>query len=226
MASCERPGIPSTLSETPLAQAASVAVEVERQSGLRIARHVSDLISPPMVALVTFWVLAAVHAGSTIWQVFLICGLTQTALPILYLKWAVRRGWIGDVDMSRREERRKGLPLLGLVYAAGALIAWGFGMPATIVAVCLCTLAVLAAIWTTNLFYKASGHVAGVSAYMTVLSLLGTSPLHAGLLLVPAIAWARVRSGAHTVAQTIWGFAIGTGLTVILFLTLFLPNVR
>jgi hypothetical protein len=35
-----------------------------------------------------------------------------------------------------------------------------------------------------------------------------------------------VRSGAHTVAQTIWGFAIGTGLTVILFLTLFLPNVR
>lgn len=184
-----------------------------------VSRRLSDLLSPPVVALVTFWALARTYAAGDFWTIFLACALSQTLLPIAYLKWAVHRGWIGDVDMSRRAERRVGLPLLGIVYLGGCLLSIAAGAPAAVLTVCLCSLVVVIGIWVVNLFYKASGHVAGTSAYMTVLALF-VAP-HAGFLLIPVLAWARVRSGAHTAAQTIWGFAIGSTLTWLLYVIVY-----
>jgi hypothetical protein len=73
---------------------------------VRLARILSDLLSPPMVAIAVFWVLASVTARSSRWPVFLTCATTQSALPLAFLGVAVRRGKIRDANMSRREERR------------------------------------------------------------------------------------------------------------------------
>jgi membrane-associated phospholipid phosphatase len=161
-----------------------------------------------MVAIAVFWVLASVTARSSRWPVFLTCATTQSALPLAFLGVAVRRGKIRDANMSRREERRTGFLALGLVYAVGGLVALLLGVRGPVLFVCVCTLAVVAAVWAVNLVYKASGHVAGATAYMAAVSIF-VEPLHAGLFLIPAVSWARVRSGEHTRVQVILGALLG-----------------
>jgi membrane-associated phospholipid phosphatase len=180
---------------------------------VRLARILSDLLSPPIVAIGVYWVLAGVTARSSRWPVFLTCATTQSAFPLAFLGMAVRRGKIRDANMSRREERRTGFLALGLVYAVGGLVATLLGVRGPVLFVCLCTLAVVAAVWAVNLVYKASGHVAGATAYMAAVSIF-VEPLHAGLFLIPAVSWARVRSGEHTRVQVILGALLGAAVAL------------
>ncbi len=105
-----------------------------------------------------------------------------------------------------------GLPFLGIIYIVGVALGFALQVPGGALIVMLGSLIVLTGIWLVNLSYKASGHVAGVTAYMTALALL-VQPLHWGWLIVPTLAWARVRVGAHTLAQTIWGASLGSATT-------------
>jgi membrane-associated phospholipid phosphatase len=179
----------------------------------RLARLVSDLLSPPVVALVVFWVLAEGTGHSSRWPTFLTCVATQSFFPLAFLSVAVRNGSLGDVNMSRREERRFGLLALGLVYMAGLALAVLLGVRGPVLFVCICTLAVIAVLWAVNLVYKASGHVAGLTAYMAAVSIF-VQPLHAGLVLIPAVSWARVRTGAHTHFQVVSGAVLGAGVAI------------
>src|SRR5262245_56685969 len=99
----------------------SLALPMPRS--VRLARLLSDRLSPPIVALGVFWVLAGATARATRWPVFLACATTQSAFPLAFLGMAVRQGKIRDVNMSKREERRIGFLALGLVYALGGLTA-------------------------------------------------------------------------------------------------------
>lgn len=179
----------------------------------RLARLISDLLSPPVVALAVFWVLAGGTGHSSRWPIFLTCVATQSFFPLAFLGVAVRNGSLGDVNMSRREERRFGLLALGLVYMAGLALAALLGVRGPVLFVCICTLAVIGALWAVNLVYKASGHVAGLTAYMAAVSIF-IQPLHAGLVLIPAVSWARVRTGAHTHLQVVSGAVLGAGVAI------------
>ena len=207
---------PATGSSLESAAAARPAPEVDRRgTSYRVARIVSDLLSPPVIALAVFWILAGVTAagGEVRWPVFLACVVTQSLFPLAFLGLAVRRGHIGDVNMSRREERRHGMATLGVVYALGVVLVALAGVRGPILFVCICSLAVLGALWAVNLVYKASGHAAGCAAYMTAISLF-VDLLHPGLALIPIVGWARVRTGAHSVMQVILGAALGSGVAL------------
>jgi hypothetical protein len=192
---------------------------------MRVARFLSDALSPPMVALGAFWVLSGVGGLGSRWATFLTCAATQSFFPMAYLGMAVHRGKIGDVNMSRREERRIGFLALGLVYALGAVLAILLGVRGPILFVCLCTLVLVAVVWAVNLVYKASGHVAGAAAYMTAVSIF-VEPLHAGLFVIPALSWARVRTGEHTRVQVFLGALLGVGVALGFYVLIarFLPS--
>jgi membrane-associated phospholipid phosphatase len=170
-------------------------------------------LSPPVIALGAFWVLGRSNPGEVRWPGLLACVATQSLLPLAFLGVAVRRGHIGDINMSRREERRHGMATLGIVYALGVVLVALAGVRGPILFVCICSLAVLGALWAVNLLYKASGHAAGCAAYMTAISLF-VDPLHPGLALIPAVSWARVRTGAHSVMQVILGTVLGSGVAL------------
>jgi membrane-associated phospholipid phosphatase len=197
----------------PVPAVASVAPADRRAPGYRVARVVSDLLSPPVLALAVFWILAGMTAGPGRWLAFLASIVTQSLFPLAFLGLAVRRGHIGDLNMSRREERRRGMATLGVVYALGVVLVALAGVRGPILFVCICSLAVLGALWAVNLVYKASGHAAGCAAYMTAISLF-VEPLHAGFALLPVVGWARLRTGAHTLMQVILGALLGAGVAL------------
>jgi membrane-associated phospholipid phosphatase len=145
--------------------------------------------------------------------VFLTCAATHSFFPIAFLRASVRSGRIRDMNMSRREERRGGFLALGLVYVLGLAFVLFAGVRGPILFVCVCTLALVGVMWAVNLVYKASGHVAGTTAYMTALSLF-VDPVHPGLALIPALSWARVQTGEHTRLQVVCGAALGAGVAL------------
>jgi membrane-associated phospholipid phosphatase len=76
-----------------------------------------------------------------------------------------------------------------------------------------------------NIFFKASGHAAGVagpvSAMIYLYGLIAT-PL---IALIPLTMWARVRTKGHTLSQTIVGALLSATITVtVLFLYGFRPG--
>lgn len=206
----EAPVTPGAVDVEPAAPALKKACAAP---SYRLARILSDLLSPPVVALAVFWILARSSAGQVRWPGLLACVATQSLLPLAFLGVAVRRGHIADVNMSRREERRHGMATLGIVYALGVVLVALAGVRGPILFVCICSLAVLGALWAVNLLYKASGHAAGCAAYMTAISLF-VDPVHPGLALIPAVSWARVRTGAHSVMQVILGAFLGSGVAL------------
>jgi len=136
--------------------------------------------------------------------------LLAIAMPLCALTWMVHRGLVGDLDVQRREERAAPM-LLTLAFSGIGVLALFLGrvQPALLyvaVTFWLEMALLLAVTWR----WKISVHCS-VAASGAVLAsvLLGTGwPL----LLLPCMAWSRVRLRRHTVAQTIAGTALGTAL--------------
>jgi membrane-associated phospholipid phosphatase len=86
--------------------------------------------------------------------------------------------------------------------------------PQVFEAVLLTYVIVVLGLILVNLFFKASGHAAGVagpvSALIYLYGLIAT-PL---IALIPLTMWARVRARGHTLAQTIVGALLSAAITV------------
>ena len=68
-----------------------------------------------------------------------------------------------------------------------------------------------------NVFAKVSGHLAVLSAFLTFLVLVEGPLLLTSFVLVPVLAWSRIETKNHTLAQTILGAVVGASATIIVY---------
>jgi membrane-associated phospholipid phosphatase len=130
-------------------------------------------------------------------------------IPLLYVVWLVIRGQITDIDVRSREQRRR--PLLVTLICAGIgwlVLALG-AAPAGMTMVAAAMWLEVAAIFFVTLRWKISVHtVAAAGGAMLIWTLLGSAiPF---LLMVPLIAWSRIRLRHHTLPQTLAGALLGS----------------
>jgi membrane-associated phospholipid phosphatase len=188
------------------------AGEVRSEAGSAVvARVVTEVLSPvPIVAVMDValgWI-----GGHHRWTGLLygvVAVLITIVPPYAFVLYRVLRGRYTDHHLSDRRQRL--VPLL-------------LGMAATLIGIAVLALAgaprlLLAGLGTVGAgllvgaviskFWKISGHTTGAAAVLVTLAYIGHGwPLLAAPLLA-VIAWARVRLGAHTVAQVIAGIAVG-----------------
>jgi membrane-associated phospholipid phosphatase len=142
-----------------------------------------------------------------------IYGLVAVLTPLLYVVWLLHRGVITDLDMQLREQRIR--PLIFTIACSGLgwlLLALGRA-PVQMVALAGALWIQTAIILGITLRWKISVHCASAAGAAAVAwSLFGT-PLP--LLVVPIIAWSRVRLRRHTMAQTVAGTLLGLGILVV-----------
>ena len=128
--------------------------------------------------------------------------------PFLHVVQLVRRGDVTDVDVRLRKQRIG--PLFVTVACTGLawMALWIGGAPAAMAWVA-------GGMWVQGLLilgitsrWKISVHAATAAAATTWSSLLLETPLPA-LLIVPLVAWSRVRLRRHTVLQTVAGGVLG-----------------
>lgn len=188
----------------------------------RVASLISSAGSPPVVMSVTVMLMAFKIAGSEAWiwgAVYVVLGVL---LPFLHVVWSVMRGQITDIHIRLREQRRRPL-LVTLICAAVAWLVLVLGAaPAGMTTVAATLWLQVLLIFLVTLRWKISVHTAAAAGGATLIwTLLGTAlPF---LLVVPLIAWSRVRLRHHTLPQTLSGALLGS---IVFFVATSLAPIR
>lgn len=184
----------------------------------RAARLVADLLNPFTVFTALYALVAFAEAPLLRAALLLLAELSAAGLVVGYLVLLRRRRRVGDFWISERAERV--VPALVLLAAfAGLLLALRLlGAPETLFLTTLSMGLASAAVAALTFVWKASAHSA-VAGHAATAGLILLGPWGVPFVLaLPLVAWARVAGGAHTLAQTLVGAAVGAVLAVALLL--------
>ncbi len=185
----------------------------------RAARLISRFLAPHYVSIVILLALGLLDPHGWWYGLAWVLGLALpvVGLALLVLRRALRQGRISDWHITERTERLQwrlvasslvlsALPVVVLAALDGPrylLMAFG----ATLVLVLVNT--------AITVWWKVSQHVSGIALGATLIAGVVGPTLIPVLLLIPLVAWARVRGEAHTVPQTIAGGAIGVSVALL-----------
>ncbi len=175
----------------------------------KLAFWLSQLCSPPSLVLALLLLLAFTEPRPSVWIHAIIYFIFAMLLPLLFIVWQVRRGRITDVDLQLREQRK----WPQLVTIGGTLIAYliisANGGPRPLLVLSAASLLQATGFYVVTLRWKVSVHTATAAGVATLLLWrFGMVALPAWLIL-PLVAWSRVRLGRHSWGQTMSGAAMG-----------------
>jgi hypothetical protein len=183
----------------------------------RLARWISILFDSSILSLPIFLALGYVSARTLglLWAILML--LIVTGIPLAYLLIGRKRGWVSDMELSRREERPRFI-LVSLSSDVLALVALWLGNGPQLLRLIVLTYFCLAIVmFSISSFWKISMHMAGVGGFSTALVFVfGASALWAFLSLL-LVAWARLHRRKHTVPQLIVGALAGALVTTLVF---------
>ncbi|MDK2464406.1 MAG: hypothetical protein QI223_06525 [Candidatus Korarchaeota archaeon] len=194
--------------------------------GRGVVEVVSVALSPA-----TMGAVAAVALASGGWSELAVAPALGFLMGVAFLSIlpmapiAVEDGVYGLMS-QRIESEEKRIAVLtwsAPVYAGGsvAFVAVGWDSMAYLAACYAVASAMLAAI---TLRLRVSLHAAGVSLPAVALALMRGLPWSALLLLLPVVAWARIRAGVHTPRQVAVGAVAGGLVPLALWLLLLRPH--
>ena len=177
----------------------------------RLAHLISEVLSPVYQVFFMLFAVGIHSAGFVLGVLFGgIASLFAGVIPYLVLAAGVRRGRFADMHLSRREER----PIMLAIGLASVTVGLGLmallDAPRELFALVGAMVAGVAVALLISTFWKISIHTSVTAGSATILVIVfGPWALVLGPLVV-AVAWARVRLGAHTVSQVVVGALVGT----------------
>lgn len=183
-----------------------------------LAHLISNIIHPIVLPIVSFWILMRFGFGEPVTNLYLhllVVAFFCSVVPALVVIVLKKMGKVSDYDISKRENRV--LPfLIGVAgYFLGALALYLLNAPPIIVGFMLCYAINTALIFFITLVWKISVHVTSLGGPIAAMTyVFGLQSLWL-LLLMPPLAWARVKLKAHTPMQTIAGGALGFSATML-----------
>jgi drug/metabolite transporter (DMT)-like permease len=179
----------------------------------RAARLISRFLSPHYVAAPLLVILGLSDPVSwwrgLLWAAGI--GVPAIAGPLIIFSRQLRQGKISDWYMSRREERLRPVPVILSVLVAiiPLTLLLVFHGPRVLVVAFTSASALILVNLVITTRWKISQHVSSVAACTLLLTAtlgIAAAPL---LLLIPLVAWARVKVQAHTLMQAIAGGLAG-----------------
>lgn len=175
----------------------------------RLACLISDILCPPVTVPIGLFLFVSSIREPLVWVWALISVALSIGIPVAYVFWKVRSGEISDFHIPIRTQRFRPM----LVSILCVLLSWGIlqicKAPAPLISLIGVSAALAVLLLLITLRWKISGHsVAIASLAIVIIHVMGQAFLPA-LLIIPLVAWARVRIHRHTLAQTVAGAALG-----------------
>lgn len=194
-----------------------------RSSRHRLARVITEVFSPPVLVLVITMVVGATSSSTVSrglgWA--LLATLFVGLLPYGVILLGVRAGRIGDHNITIRSQRVVPMTVAFISAVAGLAVLAFLGAPRPLLALVVASAVGLASIAAGSTVWKMSIHVGSAAGSVVVLALtLGPAVLIAGVPVLAAVAWARLRLTAHTLRQVIGGGLFGTVIAGVVFTAL------
>ncbi|MEM7008939.1 MAG: hypothetical protein AAF462_07385 [Thermodesulfobacteriota bacterium] len=189
----------------------------------RWARIISGVLSPLTIAIAAVVIAAyGLNDESALTWIALYIALTVLP-PTLYIIYLVRKGIVSDFHLNIREERTQPLILMTANTLLAFMVMFLIGAPTLILVVIAVAIIQLLCILLITFKWKISGHSTAIAGLVVLaVALFGESWLPL-VLLIPLVAWSRIRLKRHTLAQTIAGAFLGIfTVTVLLYFTNFL----
>lgn len=218
----------SVESAAPAGSAREEPRSVSQQFVRSFAFALSALLSPYLVIPVgTITVVASVSYSQHEWLVWtLLSVFFSTVIPALYVLVQVWRGKITDIHVMEREQRGGPFLVAILSSAVGALVlrtlgahvaVWGIGVVLAGNGLVL--------FWISS-HWKISMHVAVLSStILAAVMMIEGIALWNLAWLVPALIWARISRGRHTLWQGIGGCLVACSVTAGLLWLVYSPYV-
>lgn len=136
--------------------------------------------------------------------------LLAIGLPVGYIMWLVRRGQVTDFDLRLREQRLRPFVVTIISTAVAWLVLYGGGAPHLLVVLAGAGWVQIALLLSITLRWKISAHCASAGGFVVwAWALLGAAaaPL---ILVIPLMAWSRLRLQRHDLPQTVAGSLLGS----------------
>lgn len=186
---------------------------------LPAARFLSFVLNPLFIIVVVPFFLIYRTTGDLFaainWTMYTVLFLLLMGLFIIYM---VRKGKFTDTDVSKREQR----PMLFLVsmvlsviYLSGLFL---FDAPSILFIVTLGIILGILFASIINTWIKASMHTATIAALISALGIVYGGVYYFLLLLIPVVAYIRVKAKRHTIPETIAGAIFGISLSILMYL--------
>jgi membrane-associated phospholipid phosphatase len=168
----------------------------------KVARLVSKVSNPSILAVIECLLVGLLLGTISGWLWSLFVVVITTLAPVIYIASLSRKGHITDFDVFLRQQRNRPYIFTGICSALALVTILIFQAPWILIFLCL---------------WKISAHTASSASFSVVVwQLFGPFGLLA-FLIVPLIAWSRVKLHRHSIGQVIFGAVTGTAIYYIAF---------
>ena len=196
------------------------AIASHSQGTPRGARFVTDAFEPKnWILLVTILIgwnadrIAGVGWG-------LLGALFSAVLPILFIKYGMKKGRWADRHVGVRQHRLVVMTFIIASVGAGIALLIGLSAPRSVTALIVAMLVTLAGLMAITVKWKISVHSAVSSGAVAMLALAYGPWMLAGYVLVALVGWSRIALRDHTPAQVVAGAALGAAIASATFAAL------
>ncbi|MCK5392589.1 MAG: phosphatase PAP2 family protein [Deltaproteobacteria bacterium] len=189
----------------------------------RWARLISVVFSPLTVAIAAVAIagLAIKDESALVWIALYIA--LSILPPALYIMYLVRKGMVTDFHLNVRKERTKPFLIMTINSAVVFLVMLLAGAPELILIVIAAAVLQLSCMLLITHRWKISGHCTAATGLVVLALALFGEKLIPLTLIIPLIAWSRIRLSRHTFTQTVAGIFLGTiTITALLYVTNYL----
>lgn len=183
----------------------------------RLARWISVFFDSSFLSLPIFLAFgyASARTSGLLWATLTL--LIVTGIPLAYLLIGIQRGWVGDMELSKREERPRFILISLSSDVLALLVLHLFGGPHLLTVIVLTYFCLAIVMFSISSFWKISMHLAGVGGFSTALVFVFGAPALWAFLSLPLVAWARLHRRKHDIPQLIAGALAGTLVTLFVF---------
>jgi hypothetical protein len=184
----------------------------------KIAEIISLILDPLVVLMpVPFFLVFEKTNNSVRSFAWTVISIFFIVLYFLLILVGIKFGIFSDFDLSRREQRPVAF-LVGIFLTISYLIIlFLFHAPGILQIGTFALILGVVVIGVVNMFTKVSWHLAVLSAFLTSIVLIEGWEFLGGFILLPLLAWARIKTKNHTLLQTVLGSVIGILTTVIIY---------
>jgi len=194
--------------------AAQVAAPAPNLS-FRLARFVSDILSPPILTLPVLVMAAMAADAPDAWRHVALYALVAVLVPVVDLAWQLHSGRITDIHLPERSERIRSFAVGTIAGSVGLVLLVAVAASPIVVAFAVMALAQAVVLFAITLRWQVSVHGAAAASLAVVGTFLYGSAAAPLWLLVPLVTWSRLRLNRHTPAQMVVGVGVGVFLPMV-----------
>ncbi|MCL5019127.1 MAG: hypothetical protein M1426_01435 [Patescibacteria group bacterium] len=148
------------------------------------------------------------------WSIF---SFVFILIIFIFILVGIEKKYFSDFDISKRKERPLLFTFSIALSALYTVLLYFMHAPQVLFVGIFALILGLITIEIVNRVTKASVHVGTIAAFATSLSLAYSGIFYLTFLLIPLVAWSRIKTHNHTKRQTIIGAALGVLTTIVVY---------